>query len=86
MELSVTVTAHHATSSWGAASAGRGCGANTVSATANASTASATRPTVPAPAHQGTVGSSAENHVLLDSMVKTAGTDVGTARASSPVR
>lgn len=74
MQSSVTVTIHHATSSRGAASAGRGCGAHGVNGTASASTASATRPTARVLAPQGTVGSSAGNHVLPGSTVKTAGT------------
>lgn len=77
VQSSVTATIHHATSSRDAASAGRGCGALGANDTASASTASATRRTARVPARQGTVGSSAGNHVLLGSMVKTAGTGGG---------
>lgn len=74
MQSSVTVTIHHATSSQAVACADRGCGAHGVTDTASVSTASATRLMARVPAHQGTVGSSARNRVLLDSMVRTAGT------------
>jgi len=74
VQSSVTVTIHHATSSLDAASAGRGCGVQDVNGIASASTASATRLMAHVPVRQGIVGSSAGNHVLQDSMVKTAGT------------
>lgn len=74
MPSSVTVTIHHVTSSRDAASAVRDCGAHGVNDIASVPTASATRRTARVPAHQGTVGSSAGNHVLLGSTVKTAGT------------
>ena len=74
MQSSVTVTIPHANSSLDAACAGRGCGAHGVTVTASASTASAIRRTAHVPAHQGTVGSFAGNHVLPGSMVKTAET------------
>lgn len=86
MHFSVTVTIHRATSLRDAASAGRGCGANGVNETASATMASATRLMVHVPVCLGTVGSSAGSHVLLGSMVKTAETGVGTAKASSPAR
>lgn len=73
-QSSVTVTTHHATSSQDAASAGKDCGVSVANDTANVSMASATRRTAHVPVHQGTVGSSAGSHVLLGSMVKTAGT------------
>lgn len=73
MHSSVTVTIHHATSSRDAASAGRGFGVHAVSETASASMASVTRLMVHVPVCLGTVGSSAGSHVLLDFMVKTAG-------------
>lgn len=74
MQSSVAVTIHHVTSSRDAASAVRNCGARGVNDIASASTASATRRTARVPAHQGTVGSSAGNHVQPGSTVKTAGT------------
>ncbi len=83
VQSSATATIHHATSSRDAASAGRGCGAHGVNDTASASTASATRQTARVPAHQDTVGSSAGNHVLPGSMVKTAGTGGGRNLAES---
>lgn len=86
MQFSVTVTIHRVTSSRDAASAGKGCGAHGVSATVSASMASVTKQMAHVPAHQVTVGSSAGNHALPDSMDKTAGIGVGTARASSLVR
>lgn len=86
MQPSATVTTHHVSSSRGDASVGRGGGGRGVSATVSASMASATRRMARVPAHQGTVGSSVENHVQLASMVKTAGTGVGIAKVSSHVR
>lgn len=83
MQSSATVTIHRATSSRDAASAEKGCGAQGVNDTASASTASVTRQTARVPAHQDTVGSFAENHVLPGSMVKTAGTGGGNILAES---
>lgn len=83
VQSSATVTIHHVTSSRDAANAGRGCGARGVNDTASASTANATRRMAHVPAHQGTVGSFAGNHVLLGSMVKTAETGGGSILAES---
>lgn len=74
MGSSATATTRRATSSQGAASAGRDCGARGVSGTASALTGSATQPTGRARARRGTVGSSAGSRVLLGIMDKTAGT------------
>lgn len=73
-QSSVTVTTHHATSLQDAASVGKECGVHVVNDIASVSMASATQRMARAPVHQGTVGSSAGSHVLLDSMGKTAGT------------
>lgn len=86
MLSSVIVTTRRVTSSQDAASAGRGSGVNVASATANAATESATRQTAHVPAHQDIVGSSAGSHVLQDSTVKTAGTDVDIVKDSSHAR
>lgn len=86
MGSSATVTTPHVTSLPGDVSVGRGSGGHAVSVTVSASTASAILWTAHAPAHQGTAASSVENHVRLVSMVKTAGTDVVIAKASSHVR
>lgn len=73
-QYSVAVTTRHATSLQDAASVGKECGVHVVNDTASVSMASATRRMARVPVHQGTVGSSAGSHVLLDSMGKTAGT------------
>lgn len=72
MQSDVTATTHHATSSQDAASAAIGGGVSVVNGTASVSWASATR-MAHVHVHQGTVGSSVGRHVLLGSMVKTAG-------------
>lgn len=86
MPCSATVTTPHVTSLRGAANAVSDCGGLAVSATANACTESVTQQMAHVPAHQDTEASSAENHVQLVSMAKTAGTGVATAKGSSRVK
>lgn len=86
MQSSVTVTTPHVTSSQGAANAASDCGGLAVSATASAFMANVTRLMAHVPALQDIEASSAENHVQLVFMVKTAGTDVATAKGNSRVK
>lgn len=84
--LSVRAITHPVSSSQAAASAERSSGVSAANGSASVGMGSVTRQMDHALVNPDTGGSCAVNHVQLDCMDRTAGTNVVTVKASSPVR